>query len=137
MNAKEFLEQYQRIESKVRIYETEVERLRTQAEGLHISLDGMPKATGGKNDKFERLAVQLAEYETMMQAELSRLYSKRINIIATLDQLQDAKHQTLLYSRYIEGKTWETIAYEMHISWRHCYRIHGHALQRLDKILNK
>lgn len=136
MNAKEYLEQYQLIESRVRILQNEVERIRTDAEGLHINLDGLPKGSG-KNDKMERLAILLGERETALATELSNLWSLRIGIVNSLNELGDHKHQTLLYARYIEGKTWETIAYEMNITWRHCYRIHGHALQNLDKILNK
>ena len=67
MNAKEYLEQYQRIEAKARIYQQEIERIRTQAEGLSINLDSLPKGSNARNDKMERLAVQLAEYETKFQ----------------------------------------------------------------------
>lgn len=137
MNAKEYLEQYQRIEAKARIYQQEIERIRTQAEGLSINLDGLPKGSGARNDKMERLAVQLAEYETKFQQELSRMWSYSMGIINALDQLQDQKHQTILYRRYIKGETWECIAYEMGISWRHCYRLHGRALQKFEEILNK
>ena len=137
MNAKEYLEQYQRIEAKARMYQQEIERIRTQAEGLSINLDGLPKGSNARNDKMERLAVQLAEYETKFQKELSRMWSYSMDIINALDQLQDYKHQTILYRRYIKVETWECIAYEMGISWRHCYRLHGRALQKLEEILNK
>lgn len=135
MNAKDYLEQYKHIQARARILQTEVERLRTEAEGLHINLDGMPKGSG-RGNKFESLAIKLGEYEHKLQEELSRLWSMRMDIIANLDKLEDHKYQTLLYARYIEGKTWEVIAYEMNITWRHCYRIHGHALQHFDKIIN-
>lgn len=135
MHAKEYLEQYKSIEARVRILQAEVERIRTDAEGMSINLDGMPKGSG-RGSKFENLAIQLAECESKLQNELSELWRLRIGIIEQLNQLGDYKHQTLLYARYIEGKTWETIAYEMNITWRHCYRIHGHALQKFENIIN-
>ena len=135
LNAREYLEQYKFIEARVNILQAEVERLRTDAEGMSINLDGMPKGSG-RGSKFERLAIQLAECEARLQGELSDLWRLRIDIIENLNKLADHKHQTLLYGRYIEGKTWETIAYEMKITWRHCYRLHGHALQKLEKIIH-
>lgn len=135
MHAKEYLEQYQLIEARVRILQAEVERIRTDAEGMQINLDGMPKGSG-RGSKFENLAIQLAECETKLQGELSTLWRHRMGIVESLNRLDDHKHQTLLYARYIEGKTWETIAYEMGITWRHCYRLHGHALQKLEIIIN-
>ena len=135
MNAKEYLEQYKTIEARVRILQNEVEQIRTDAEGMQINLDGMPKGSG-RGNKFENLAIQLAECERKLQGELSTLWRIRMDIVANLNRLGDHKHQTLLYARYIEGKTWETIAYEMNITWRHCYRLHGHALQKLEIIIN-
>lgn len=135
MIAKEYLLEYKRINNRVRILQSEVERLRTDAESMSINLDGMPRGSG-TNDKTARLAVQLAEHESELQAEMSKLWSKRMEIIRNLDKLREPKYQTILYSRYIEGKTWEVIAYEMDVTWRYCYMLHGHALNALEKIIN-
>lgn len=135
ITAREYLEQYKALEARVRILQAEVERIRTDAEGLHINLDATPKGSG-KNDKLARLAIMLAERETELQEELTKAWSVRIDIVKNLEALQDHKQQTLLYAKYIEGKTWETIAYEMGYTWRHCHRIHGRALQKLESIIN-
>ena len=136
MNAKDYLLEYKRIDARVRILQAEVEKLRTDAEGMSINLDGMPRSSG-KSDKIARLAIQLASYETQLADELSHLWSKRMEIVAKLSELNDPKHFTILHSRYIEGKTWEHIAVDMDITWRHCYRLHGSALAEFEKILNK
>lgn len=135
MNAKEYLSQYGRIEARVRILQREIEKLRTDAEGMSINLDGMPKGHGSRT--WEDLVIKLAECDTELQSEMSKLWSKRMEIINTIGELDEPKFQTILHSRYIEGKTWETIAYEMGITWRYCYMLHGHALERLGKIINK
>lgn len=134
MNAKDYLTEYKRIEARVRVLQTEVEKLRTDAEGMNINLDGMPKASG-KPDKIARLAIQLAAYETDLADELSHLWSKRMEIVGELGKLKEPKHFTILHARYIEGKTWERIAVDMDITWRHCYRLHGSALVEFEKVL--
>lgn len=136
MNAKEYLMQYRSIDERVHILQAEVEKLRTDAESMSINLDGMPRGSGA-NDKTARLAVLLAECETVLQDELSKLWSMRMDIVAKLGELKEPKYQAILYSRYIDGKTWETIAYEMDVTWRYCYMLHGYALASMDKIINK
>lgn len=134
MNAKDYLLEYKRIDARVRILQAEVEKLRTDAEGMSINLDGMPRSSG-KSDKIARLAIQLASYETQLADELSHLWSKRMEIVGELSKLNDPKHFTILHSKYIEGKTWERIAVDMDITWRYCYILHGRALTELEKIL--
>lgn len=136
MIAKEYLLQYKCIDDRVKMLQAEVERLRADAESISINLDGMPRASS-MNDKTARIAVLLAECETALTDELSKLWTMRIRIIGMLGELKETKYQRILHLRYIEGKTWETIAYEMGISWRYCYMLHGYALAELDRMLKK
>ena len=134
MESKEYLESYRRIAERLKVLTVEIERLRTEAESVSINLDGMPKGTG-KDDRLERLAIQLADMETKLQEEMSGLWSKRMEIINLLGKMHNHKHQVLLHKRYIECKSWEVIAYEMDISWRHCYRLHGSALNEFGEVM--
>ena len=136
MNAKEYLEQYKLIQTRINMLTSEIERLRAEAESVSINLDGMPKGTN-QTDKTARLAAQLADYETAIQEEMSGLWSRRMKIISELGQLKNHKHQVLLQQRYIECKSWERIAVDMDISWRYCYMLHGSALAEFEKIINK
>lgn len=135
MNAKEYLLQYKSIDARVRILQSEIEALRTEAEGMSINLDGMPKSQG-TNDKTARIAILLAECETALTEELSKAWKMRIEMVEMLGKLQ-SKHQQLLYARYIRLQTWEHIAVDMDITWRHCYRLHGSALVELEKVLKQ
>ena len=136
MDAKGYLEEYRLIQARLNVIQAEIERLRAEAETVSITLDGMPKG-GQTDDKTARLAVQIADMETTWQQELSGLWSRRMKIISQLGELKNHKHQTLLHKRYIENETWEAIAYEMDLSWRHTYRLHGSALAEFEKILNR
>lgn len=135
MESKEYLESYKRIAERLKVLMTEIERLRTEAESVSINLDGMPHGQG-KGDRLERLAIQLADMESKLQEEMSECWSKRMEIINLLGKMQKHKHQTLLHKRYIECKSWEVIAYEMGISWRYCYMLHGSALNEFAEVMN-
>lgn len=135
MTAKEYLTRIRDTATRVKFLQDELERLRTDAASTSISLDGMPRV-GGKSDKMERLAIKLAEYDDELQTELTKLLTEKqraVRMIAALPPRQ----QTILNERYIHAKKWEQIAYEMDITWRHCYRLHGKALASFEKIYKK
>lgn len=136
MEAKDYLESYRLIQTRINVLQSEISRLRTEAESVSINLDGMPKGQGG-NDKLSRLAVEIADCEATLTAELSGLYNRRIRIINQLGMLKSHKHQQLLHKRYIECKSWEHIAVEMDITWRHCYRLHGSALAEFEEVMKQ
>lgn len=136
MTAKEYLLQYRHLSARIKILQSEIESLRADAESVSVNLDGMPKGHGEK-DKTARLAVQLAECENALQAELSTAWRIRLDIIETLGELKNAKHQQLLHAKYISGETWERIAVDMDITWRYCYMLHGAALVELENILKQ
>ena len=134
MEAKTYLDSYRLIQTRINVLRAEIERLRAEAESVSINLDGMPKGSS-TGDKTARLAVEIAECEKTLTDEMSGLYSRRIKIINQLGELSSHRHQTLLHKRYIECKSWETIAYEMNITWRHCYRLHGSALAEFEEVM--
>ena len=134
MDAKEYLESYKLIQTRIDVLRAEIERLRAEAESVGINLDGMPKGQGS-NDKLARLAVQIADCETVLLEELSGLFVRRIRIISQLGKLKEHKHQLILQKRYLECKSWETVAYEMDITSRYCFMLHESALVEFANIL--
>ena len=136
MEARNYLESYKQIQTRINVLQAEINRLRTEAESVSINLDGMPKGQGG-NDKLSRIVADMADLEATLLAEMSGLYIRRQRIIAQLGMLKSHKHQLLLQKRYLECKSWEAIAYEMDITWRHCYRLHGSALAEFEEILQQ
>lgn len=135
MTAKEYLEQYRIMQTRVNVLMAEIERLRVEAESVSINLDGLPKGSA-YDDKTARLVAQLADHEHTLQEELSGLWLKRMQIIDELGRMKNHKHQQILHLRYIDCMSWEHIAVEMGITWRHCYRLHGSALNEFDIMMH-
>lgn len=135
MTAKEYLLQIRERRERIRILLEEIEQLRTDAESVSINLDGMPRNNG--QTSFEKLAIQLAEAESQLTEEMSGLWSQTMKAHALIGEIPSAQRQQILTKRYLKGQRWETIAYEMHMSWRHCHRVHGLALADLEKIIDR
>ena len=136
MEARNYLESYKQIQTRFNVLQAEINRLRTEAESVSINLDGMPKGTAN-DDKLSRIVAEMADLESTLMEEMSGLFIRRMKIITQLGMLKSHKHQLLLQKRYIECKSWEHIAVEMDITWRHCYRLHGSALAEFEKIMQE
>ena len=133
MTAREYLQTIKDKRERIRILMEEIEQLRTDAESVSINLDGMPRNNG--QSSFEKLAIQLAETESKLTEEMSGLWSEVMRAHSLIGQMSSSQRQQILTKRYLKGQRWEEIAYEMHFSWQHCFRVHGMALAELDKIL--
>ena len=133
MTAREYLQTIKEKRERIKTLEEEIEQLRTDAESVSINLDGMPRNNG--QSSFEKLAIELAEAESKLTEEMSVLWSEVMRAHSLIGQMSSSQRQQILTKRYLKGQRWEEIAYEMHFSWQHCFRVHGMALAELDKIL--
>ena len=133
MTAREYLQTIKEKRERIKTLEEEIEQLRTDAESVSINLDGMPRNNG--QSSFEKLAIQLAEADSKLTQEMSGLWSEVMRAHSLIGQMSSSQRQQILTKRYLKGQRWEEIAYEMHFSWNHCFRVHGLALAELDKIL--
>ena len=50
-----------------------------------------------------------------------------------IDSIEDEEYYSILFSRYIEKKTFEVIATEMNYSYRNITRLHGRALKAFEE----
>ena len=83
--------------------------------------------------KFDRLV----EYQSMIEEKLAEQAAVKSEIMAVIYQLKDRRQRLVLMGRYISIKKWEQIAYELNYSYMNVTRIHGYALQEVQKIMGK
>ena len=55
--------------------------------------------------------------------------------VRAINLVNDDALKLLLIKRYMSNKTFEQIAYEMNYSYMHICRLHGRALQEIQKML--
>ena len=163
MNAKEYLLQVGITEAKIKTLDAEIDRIRKELHSMSdVSLtsawpDGQPHGTkttdptGQKavkladayNEKRDELKAMLLEYEYRHIQLRSHLWSVRADVIETIEQIYDPTepltktYYELLMLRYVDNKSWERIAVELGYTFRHTIRMHGIALQRIERILHE
>ena len=85
--------------------------------------------------KAKELRMQLMSLETKLARIRSDRWTLRMHIIEDISKVPDPVHRRILSLHYLEGRSWEWIAVEIGYSYRHTTRLHGEALQAMDKIL--
>lgn len=85
----------------------------------------------------ERYYPLLERYEIEIEFDIERLVNLKKEVIAVIDQLEDADEVNLLYMRYIQYLKWGEIAKKMNLSYQHTHRVHARALNNIDSIIHK
>nr|DAM72172.1 MAG TPA: Protein of unknown function (DUF1492) [Caudoviricetes sp.] len=127
----QFLNQYRSILEKIELLKQDILRWRELGEKVTPSLTGMPQ--GGQNvPKVEQSAINICDTQKEISERIRQLSSVYVQILSAIDTVDDISLQNLLHRRYIEGQTFEQIAYEMNYSRRHARRKHQVALSKVQ-----
>ena len=130
MTKKEFLRQYLDLSREIDAKLEEVSRYRALATKVTQTL-APDKVQCTQGNKMESIIAKLVDLEKEVDAEIDRMTEIRGAVVAAIANVPNSKYRTLLRHRYINGKTWEQIAVEMHYSYMHVCRLHGEALDKL------
>ena len=128
---KKFLCRARKIEQEIAALEADKERTRQLMFSVSAVNDGMPKSNS-VTSKPENIAVKLADYDREIVARINTLIDVKRVIRAAIDQLEDERHRVVLTEYYINCKTCEQIAVDMHYTFRNITRLHGCAMKKMS-----
>ena len=131
MTIKEYLSQAYRIDQRINSKLEQVQSLRELAEKATSTLSDTPCSGNGNKQKIESVIVKIIDLEHEIDEEIDRLIYLNKDIVSLIKRVKNPEYQTLLELRYLNFKTWEQIASEMHYSIQHTFRIHDKALSLL------
>ena len=133
VEAKEFLNQYRNALITIRNLEAEAEELEMLAMKATISIDGERVQSSGRKDRMAELAAKLADIEIELMDKRTEALSTMRKIGRVIASVENPDYRRLLHMRYVERHTWEEIAVEMNISYQWVCKLHGRALQEIEK----
>lgn len=136
MTAKEYLQQIRKLDLQIRNKKLEKEDIWNRMEGCSaISYEPKIGTSGTPSIKSpqEKYYPILDRYEKEIAVDIDRLIDVKREVMAVIDSLDDPDEINLLYMRYFQYLKWEEIAYKMNFSYMHVHRIHGSALQSVEK----
>ena len=113
-----------------------LEKLQSMATRVtpNYSVEGGGSHQSG-DEKLIDAVSKIIEAKNRVSDELEMLEATEREVIETINKVQDRTLSTLLYERYINGKSFEKIAVIMNYSYRQTTRLHGTALLAVKNVL--
>lgn len=134
MTAKEYLNQAYRLNELIASNFRQIERLKANLTNLVIgSFDG--KVQGGNPTGFSVTCDKIFDLKKEIEADSNRMASLLSEIRTIIGKVSSPDEKLLLSLRYLEFENWEEISERMGYAERHTLRIHGNALESVEKIL--
>lgn len=140
MKAKEYLKSIATMNAKINLNLQHIGNLREKLTvvGSPGNLDATKVQKSSKSSAvYEDLIMLIDDAEREANRTIDEYIDLKQEAIGYVSQLEDKDQIDILRLRYFEEKTFEEIAVTIRLSWRHTVRVHGHALQNLQKIMDK
>lgn len=136
MTVKEFLRSVREQDSLLRAYEQELEDLRRRAYNISSPKFG-DKIQSNHLATLDEIVDKLDSQIEKVNAAWDELIDRRDMAKSLINTVEDESIRCVLYRYYILIQTWEQIAVEMNYTIRWVYKLHGKALQDLEKEFTK
>lgn len=137
MKAQDELLKIETFEALIESKTEELIRLDSLAKKMTAAMDG-EAVSGSKN--LDPMGSVIAKKEMLFQ-EIGRLQNenekRKAYLSGIIDGLQKPMFIKILYGRYFNGKSLNTIANEEGYCYRNICYLHGNALQTVEKIMNE
>lgn len=134
MTAKEYLSRYRLINVRINMKIDQQRQLRELATNISSSSNN----GGHSNSVSDKVGTAVAKIATLGQeidTEIDMLVKVKAEIERTIADISDERLRLILFARYINCKTFECIACEMHYSYKQICRLHGKALMKVQDVL--
>lgn len=133
MTTKDYLNQISRLNRMINNKLTEITQLRELSYSISAIGSEEKVKSSSDPDKIGSTYAKIDEMERNLDKMIDKYIEKKNLIIGQIESIEDEDCYNILFSRYIEKKTFEAIATEMKYSWRQIIRLHGKALKTFEE----
>ena len=137
MNAKAYLQQIKRLDVLIDNKIEQIALLRERATSITAAPGGDRVQSTSRGDNMERIVIKIVDMEAELERQIDKLVDLKTEVMGTIDQLENPNQIALLYRRYIKNEPWDKIAADMSYSIQAVFKMHGIALQQINRLINK
>lgn len=130
---KNYLNQAYYIDKRVITLQDELAMLESKLERCTASYTSI--RGGGNQPTFEYNLDKVMKYREMLNHEIDNLIERKRSIKQTIAKLGNDKERLILYKKYINFQTFESIADDLDITPRQVYKIYKKSLEKLQKFI--
>lgn len=136
MTAQQYLGMYLAAQEDMRRAERLIEKLKStlDVQGVNTASEKVQSSSTG--DRTARIIAELVDARNDFEDARERSVRVMRDINAVIGMVKSPQQKRLLELRYIEGKTWEEISNNIHVTYRHVFRVRNNALAAVQEILN-
>lgn len=135
MEAKAYLKQVKLYDIHIDNKLEELKRLKDMVLRITSTMKDDVVSSSGSQDKFGDTMAKIVDLQDEINKTVDSYVDLKKEIFNVIDQVEDADQLAVLCKRYLQYKTWEQIAEELHMSYRNVCYIHGRALQAVNKLI--
>ena len=136
MTAKEYLNHAINLDKEIDAKIESLQALRELATKCTTTYSDMPHSPSRNVHKREEVICKIIDLDNLITEKIDELVDFKKDVYSVINRLPDRDYRTILEKRYIHGKEWQIIADEMHYTERWITKLHGRALQELDRMLD-
>ena len=134
MTTKQYLSQISLLDKKIKGLMNTITEQRVLALSLGALDYGEKVQTTPNFDKIGTKIAKLDRLECELDALIDDYTDKKSKIIEQIQNMDDELLYSVIFSRYVERKTFEKIATEINYSYRQTTRLHGKALKVFESL---
>lgn len=138
MKAKAYLKQIEYMDAKINTRLEEVEKLNTLATKTTSVMGGERVQASSNQQKMADCVTRIADLKAEINREIDRFVNHKQETLNIMDKHCDPDCINLLYARYFQYKSWETIAHELRYTYKWVSGgLHQRALAQVQKGLDE
>lgn len=133
METKEYLQQIGRYDRLINNKLVELAQYRSMACSVSAVRNDERVQSSPSYDTMDKIVSKIEQMENEIDMLVDRYIDNKRIIISQIDSMADEMNYQILFSRYVEQKTFEKMAIEMNYCYKQIIRRHGKALQEFEQ----
>lgn len=133
METKEYLQQIGRYDRLINNKLVELAQYRSMACSVSAVRNDERVQSSPSYDTMDKIVSKIEQMENEIDMLADRYIDNKRIIISQIDSMADEMTYQILFSRYVEQKTFEKMAIEMNYCYKQIIRRHGKALQEFEQ----
>lgn len=133
METKEYLQQIGRYDRLINNKLVELAQYRSMACSVSAVKNDERVQSSPSYDTMDKIVSKIEQMEDEIDMLVDRYIDNKRIIISQIDSMSDEMTYQILFSRYVEQKTFEKMAIEMNYCYKQIIRRHGKALQEFEQ----
>jgi hypothetical protein len=133
VETKEYLQQIGRYDRLINNKLVELAQYRSMACSVSAVKNDERVQSSPSYDTMDKIVSKIEQMENEIDMLVDRYIDNKRIIISQIDTMSDEMTYQILFSRYVEQKTFEKMAIEMNYCYKQIIRRHGKALQEFEQ----